>query len=59
MRFLMKNLQEKSIALPRELRYFKLKLTTIQVKKSVMVTQHCFKQIIGILTYVNSGMCRQ
>ena len=45
MRFLMKmkNLQEKSVALPREPRYFKLKLTTMQVRKSVTVTQHCFK----------------
>jgi len=30
----MKNLQEKSVALPREARYFKLKLTILQVRKS-------------------------
>ena len=34
---------KKSVALPREPKYFKLKLTTMQVRKSVTVMQHCFK----------------
>ena len=52
----MKKSIKKNIALLREPRYFKLK-TVMQVKKSVTVTAS--KQIIGVLTHVDSGTCRQ